>query len=63
LEVEAHISDGETFGVVNRGSPSLRIIPAEPRRILKWDDHFATAIPAAGRSSEETIAADRKGRW
>jgi len=61
--VEAQVLDGEPFEVVNRGRPSVRIIPAEPRRILKWDDHLATAIPTAGRSSEETIAADREGRW
>jgi prevent-host-death family protein len=62
-EVEAQVSQGETFEVINRGRPTVRIIPAEGRRILKWDDHLATAIPAAGRSAEETVSADREGRW
>lgn len=62
-EVESQVRAGETFEVVNRGRPTVRIIPAEPRRILKWDDHLATALPASGRSAEETVTADRDGRW
>ena len=62
-EVEAQVRNGETFEVVNRGKPTVRIIPAEPRRVLVWDDHLATAIPGSGRSAEETVAADREGRW
>ena len=62
-EVEAQVRNGETFEVVNRGKPTVRIVPAVPRRVLAWDDHLATAIPAAGRSAEETVAADREGRW
>lgn len=62
-EVEAQVRDGETFEVVNRGKPTVRIVPAKPRRVLKWDDHLATAAPAKGRSSEETVRADRDGRW
>ena len=62
-EVAAQGRDGEIFEVVNRGRPTVRIVPAAPRRILGWEDHLATAIPASGRSAEETIAADREGRW
>ena len=62
-EVEAQVRDGETFEVINRGRPAVRIVPATPRRILVWDDHLATAISSAGRSAEETVAADREGRW
>jgi len=62
-EVEAQVRDGETFEVINRGRPTVRIVPAAPRRILVWDDHLATAIPSAGRSAEETVDADREGRW
>jgi prevent-host-death family protein len=62
-EVESQVRAGETFEVVNRGRPTVRIIPAEPRRILKWDDHLATALSSSGRSTEETVAADRDGRW
>jgi prevent-host-death family protein len=62
-EVEAQVRDGETFEVINRGRPTVRIVPAAPRRIPVWEDHLATAIPASGRSAEETIAVDREGRW
>ncbi len=62
-EVEAQVRDGQTFEVVNRGRPTVRIIPAAPRRVLKWDNHLATAIPGAGRTAEETVRADRDGRW
>ncbi len=62
-EVEAQVRQGEIFEVVNRGRPTVRIVPAQGRSILKWDDHLATAIPASGRSAEETVAADRDGRW
>jgi antitoxin (DNA-binding transcriptional repressor) of toxin-antitoxin stability system len=61
--VEAQVREGETFEVVNRGRPSVRISPALPRKILVWEDHLETAIPDAGRSAEETVAADREGRW
>lgn len=62
-ETEAEAREGETFEVINRGRPTVRIIPGAPRPILEWEDHLATAIPAAGRTAEETIAADREGRW
>lgn len=62
-EVEAQVRNGETFEGINRGRPTVHIIPAAPRRILVWDDHLATAVPASGRSAEKTIAADREGRW
>ena len=62
-EVETQVRNGETFEVVNRGKPTVRIVAAAPRRALVWDDHLATAIPAAGRSAEEIVAADREGRW
>lgn len=61
--VEAQVREGETFEVVNRGRPSVRISPALPRKILVWEDHLEAAIPNAGRSAEETVAADREGRW
>lgn len=61
--VEAQVRDGETFEVVNRGKPTARIVPAQPRCVLKWDDHLSTAAEGRGRSAEETIRADRDGRW
>ena len=62
-EIEAQVRQGETFEILNRGRPTVHIIPASPRRILAWEDHLATAIPNAGRSADETVAADREGRW
>ncbi len=62
-EVETQVRNGETFEVVNRGRPTVHIVAATPRKVLIWDDHLSTAIPAAGRSAEETVAADREGRW
>ena len=62
-EVEAQVKAGETFEVLTRGRPSVRIVAAAPRRILVWEDHLATAIPASGHSAEATVAADREGRW
>jgi len=62
-EVEAQVNDGETFEVENRGKPTVRILPATPRRILKWEDHLATAAEGRGRSAQDTVAADREGRW
>jgi prevent-host-death family protein len=61
--VEAQVRDGETFVVVNRGNPTVRILPAKPRRVLKWDDHLATAAEGRGHTAEETVRADREGRW
>lgn len=63
--VEAQVRAGETFEVVNRGRPTVRIIPAAPRPVLKWDDHLATALPSSAgtRSAQETIDQDRGGRW
>ena len=62
-EVEAQVRDGETFEVVNRGKPTVRILPAKPRDILKWDDHLVTAAKGKGRLAEDIIRADRDGRW
>lgn len=62
-EIEAQVRRGETFEVLNRGKPTVRIIPAGPREVAIWDDHLATAIPSVGRSAEQVVAADRDGRW
>jgi antitoxin (DNA-binding transcriptional repressor) of toxin-antitoxin stability system len=62
-EIERQVALGETFEVLNRGKPSVRIIPAVPRKVLKWDDHLATASPCAGKSGSETVNLDREGRW
>ena len=62
-EIERQVSNGETFEVINRGKPSVRIIPAVPRKVLKWDDYLGTAIIAKGKTGEETIDYGRGGRW
>ncbi len=62
-EVEAQVREGETFEVLNRGRPAALIVPVSPRKILKWEDHLATAIPGKGKSAEETVRADRDERW
>ncbi len=62
-EIEAQVKAGEEFEVHNHGKPSVRIVAAKPGRILKWDDHLATAVPNKGKTAEETVRADRDGRW
>jgi len=61
--VERQVQDGDTFEVLNRGRPSVYIVPARPRRILKWDDHLASALTVKGKTGEATVKADREGRW
>ena len=60
--VEKQVRDGATFEVLNRGRPAVRLVPARPRQVLEWDDHLRTALPAAGRTGEEAVKADREGR-
>ncbi len=62
-EIERQVHQGETFEILNRGRPAAHIVPARPRRVVKWDDHLATGIRATGKSVEETVRADREGRW
>ncbi len=62
-KVEMQVRNGETFEVLNRGRPSVMIIPARPHEVLAWDDHLATAVTSKGHTAEETVLADREGRW
>ncbi len=62
-EVEAQVQGGEIFEVLNRGRPTVRIISAAPRPILKWDDHLLTATPVKGSSGQKAVQEDRGGRW
>jgi len=65
-EVENCVRDGETVEVLNRGRPTVRIVPARPRRIVKWDDHLATAVPyseESGKSGADAVRDSREGRW
>ncbi|MBP6785236.1 MAG: type II toxin-antitoxin system Phd/YefM family antitoxin [Verrucomicrobiales bacterium] len=62
-EIEDQVARGETFEVLNRGKPVVHIVPAGPRRLVKWDDHLSTAVRALGRTGQETVNTDREGRW
>ena len=62
-EIEEQVARGETFEVLNRGKPVVRIVSANPRQIVKWDDHLATAVRATGRNGQDAVDADRGGRW
>lgn len=62
-QVEAQLRDGEVFEVINRGRPTARIVQAQSRKVLKWDDHLATACRCGGTGALETVRADRDGRW
>lgn len=62
-EIEAQVARGETFEVLNRGKPVVRIVSATPRQIVKCDDHLATATRVKGRSGQDSVKADREGRW
>ena len=61
--VETQVRDGETFEVLNRGKPTVRIVPAKPTPVLEWEDHLLTAAPGVGILSEDLIAEDRGGRF
>jgi prevent-host-death family protein len=62
-QVEREVANGEIIEILNRGTPTVRLIPASGRKRVVWDDHLATALPSSGRSVEETINHDRDGRW
>lgn len=62
-EIERQVAKGETFEVLNRGKPSVRIVSAKPRKILQWKNHLATAIKAKGKTGTDTVLGDREGRW
>ena len=62
-QVEEQVRNGETFEVLNRGKPSVRIVQAIPRKVVIWDNHLETALPGSGKSGQETVHSDREGRW
>lgn len=62
-EIERQVQQGETFEVLSRGKPSVRIVPATPRPVVKWEDHLATAVKVEGPSVSETVDYNRDGRW
>ena len=62
-EIEKQIANGETFEVLNRGKPTVRLSSAAPQKVVAWDDHLATAVKVEGQSSEELVRESRDGRW
>ena len=60
--VESQVRDGETFEVLNRGKPTVRIVSAKPAPVLAWEDHLLTAVPGVGTLTEDLVAEDRGGR-
>lgn len=62
-EIERQVQQGEIFEVLNRGKPAVRIVPATPRSVLKWEDHLKSALKAGGHTGAEAVDANRGGRW
>ena len=62
-EIEKQVANGETFEVLNRGKPTVRLSPATPRKVIDWDDHLATAVKVEGSPSEDLVRESRDGRW
>lgn len=62
-EVEAQVRDGEIIEVMNRGRPTVRLVPVGPRKVAAWGDLLASASEAKGRTAQEIVRADREGRW
>ena len=60
--VESQVRDGETFEVLNRGKPPVRIVPAKPAPVLAWEDHLLTAGRGGGTVNEDLVAEYRVGR-
>lgn len=61
-DIEKKLEHGETFQVLNRGKPTAKILPAEPKKILNWPDHLSTGITNRGKSAAETVLEDRGDR-
>lgn len=62
-EIDEQVARGETFEVLSRGKPVVRMVAAAPRGVVKWEDHPVTAIPAKGTTGQEAVDAEREGRW
>ena len=62
-DIERQVAEGDEFEVLNHGRPAARIVPSSPRPVAIWENHLATALETTGRSAEDTVNADRDGRW
>jgi antitoxin (DNA-binding transcriptional repressor) of toxin-antitoxin stability system len=61
-QIEAQVKAGETFEVLNRGKVAAHIVPAMPRKVLRWPDHIATAHQNKGRQGSDIVREHREGR-
>lgn len=61
-QIEAQVKAGETFEVLNRGKVAAHVVPARPRKVLRWPDHLATAHKNTGRKGSDIVRAQREGR-
>ena len=57
--IERRVRSGETITVLNRGRPTARNVPAEPRKVLEGPDHISTALECVGKSGADTVLEDR----
>jgi antitoxin (DNA-binding transcriptional repressor) of toxin-antitoxin stability system len=60
--IEAQVKAGESFEVLNRGRIAAHVVPATPRKVLRWPDHPATAYKNTGRKGSEIVREHREGR-
>jgi antitoxin (DNA-binding transcriptional repressor) of toxin-antitoxin stability system len=61
-QIEAQVKAGESFEVLNRGRIAAHVVPAVPRKVLRWPDHLATAHKNEGRKGSDIEQAHREGR-
>jgi antitoxin (DNA-binding transcriptional repressor) of toxin-antitoxin stability system len=60
--IEAQVREGQTFEVLNRGKVAAHVVPATPRKVLRWPDHLATAYKNTGRKGSDIVREHRESR-
>ncbi len=50
-QIEAQVKAGETFEVLNRGRVAAHVVPATPRKVLRWPDHLKRPIRTCRKGS------------
>jgi antitoxin (DNA-binding transcriptional repressor) of toxin-antitoxin stability system len=58
-QIEPQVKAGETFEVPNRGKAAAHIVPATPRQVLKWPDHFAADCRQATLAEGEGLPVEQ----
>lgn len=61
-QIEAQVKAGESFEVLNRGKVAAHVVPAVPRKVLRWPDHLATAHKNTGRKGSDIVIGHREER-